>query len=303
MRSRWNIVRVLVYPPAFGLIIYDLWRTRDGLGASLLSIGWRNVLFATVVATAGSIPGFFGWRLLLGKMGTPLPVSAAARIFFPAWITRYLPGGVWPIAVHATHARALRQPPARLVTAFTASQGLSLVAALATGLLVLPTLVRADAIAWFLLPVLLVALLPLAVPPLLRALLGLLQRVIGRGEQATPLPGHGTVLHVTGLMALGWLATGLHVAVLAIPLGASPGKVLLAGVGGFALSVIAGALAVVLPAGLGVREATLGAAMAALLSGPHLVAVVALSRFATTAADFLAAAATLGLAPRVDVVA
>ena len=61
-------------------------------------------------------------------------------------------------------------------------------------------------------------------------------------------------------------------------------------VGGFALSSVVSILAVVLPAGLGAREAVLLLTLGAVLTGGALVTVVALSRILTTTADLIGAA-------------
>jgi uncharacterized membrane protein YbhN (UPF0104 family) len=96
-------------------------------------------------------------------------------------------------------------------------------------------------------------------------------------------------------MALGWLISGTHVAVLAVALGAPPAAAVTVGVGGFALSVVAGIFTVVMPGGLGIRELVLGLTLAALLTGPGLVTLVALSRVLLSVGDIVSTAAVLGL--------
>jgi uncharacterized membrane protein YbhN (UPF0104 family) len=180
--------------------------------------------------------------------------------------------------------------------AYLASQVLGLVAGMGVGLLALPRLVAADPIWWILLPILLAALVPLASPRLLAAALGFVRRLLRRRDTSGfPLPGRTTLLAVTGLSAAGWVITGLQVTVLAVALGAPLGPATLLGVGGFALSMLAGVLAVIMPSGLGVREVILGLTLATLVSGPSLVAVVALSRIVLTVGDLVSTAVVLGL--------
>jgi uncharacterized membrane protein YbhN (UPF0104 family) len=95
-------------------------------------------------------------------------------------------------------------------------------------------------------------------------------------------------------MAAGWLVSGAHVALLAVALGAGPAQAVTVGVGGFALSVVAGVVSVLMPSGLGPREVVLGLTLATLLTGPALVTVVALSRVLITVGDLLVSAAVLG---------
>ncbi len=131
-------------------------------------------------------------------------------------------------------------------------------------------------------------------PHLLGKLLGLAQRILRRGGPPITLPGWRTLLAVAGLMTVGWLITGMHIVVLAVALGANPAGALTVGIGGFALSVVAGLFTVVMPGGLGVREVVLALTLASLLTGPGLITLIALSRVLTTAADLVSTAAVLG---------
>ncbi|GGO10518.1 hypothetical protein GCM10010116_21100 [Microbispora rosea subsp. aerata] len=287
-------LRAAAYLLVLAFLGYQLWRVRHGLGASLARVGWGACVLATALAIVGGLPGFFGWRMLLAGLGTRLPLPAAVRVFFLAGLTRYLPGGVWPAVAHAAMAKPLGEPPARLAGAFLAGQGLGVIAGLGVGLVALPRLVTTGPLWWGLVPLLAAALLPLAAPRLLTTLLGVAQRVLRRGGRAPVLPGRRTLLAVTGLMAAGWLISGLHVAVLAIALGAPAAGALTIGIGGFALATVAGIFTLIMPSGLGAREAVLGLTVATLLSGPDLVALVALSRVLITAGDLVSTAVVLG---------
>jgi uncharacterized membrane protein YbhN (UPF0104 family) len=286
--------RTAAYVLALSFLAYELWGARHGLAGNLRRVGWRNALIAVALLAAGGLPGFFGWRILLTRLGTRLPLPTAIRLFFLAGLTRYLPGGIWPTVTHAALARPLGEPPARLAGALGASQGLTVIAGLGVGLLALPRLVAAHAIWWALLPVLVLALLPVFAPGLLGRLLRLAQRILRGTGPPVEMPGRGVLLAVAALMGVGWLVTGLHIVVLAIALGASPAGTLTVGIGGFALSVVAGLFAVLTPGGLGVREAVLALTLATLLTGPALVTLIILSRVLTTAADLASTAVVLG---------
>jgi uncharacterized membrane protein YbhN (UPF0104 family) len=278
-----RVLKVVAYAVAIAFLGYQLWRVRDGVGESLRAVGWANVFLATLIGVVGGIPGFFAWRLLLTKLGVCLPLVTAVRVFFLAGLTRYLPaGGVWPALAHAVAAKPLGASPGRMAGAYLAGQVLGLVAGMAVGLLALP-------------PVLVAALVPLASPRLLEAAIALLARLTRRQWDAVRLPSRGTLLAATGLSALGWVLTGLQTALFAAVLGAPLGPAVLVGVGGFALSMLAGMLAVVMPSGLGVREVVLGLTLASLVSGPDLVTVVALSRVVLTVGDLASTAVVLGL--------
>jgi uncharacterized membrane protein YbhN (UPF0104 family) len=294
-RRLWGAAQVLLCVLVVAFFGYQLWRVRDGIGPSLHAVGWGNAALATALAAVGGVPGYFGWRILLTRLDIRLPTATAVRIYFLAGLTRYLPGGVWPAVAHAAQARPLGESPVRMAGAYLVSQGLGLVAGLAVGLVALPWLVAANALWWLLLPAMFAALVPVVVPGLLGRLLVLAQRLLRRDARPPELPDPATLLASTGLMTVGWLISGLHVAVLAVALGAPPLQALTVGIGGFALSVLAGVATVVTPSGLGARELILGLTLATLLTGPGLVTLVALSRVLITVADLVPTVAVLAL--------
>ncbi|WP_431934540.1 hypothetical protein [Micromonospora sp. RP3T] len=281
----WAALRVVGYAAVLAFLGWQVWRVRHGMADSLRTVGWGAALTAGVLAAVGGVPGFVGWRVLLAGLGTRLSLRDATRVYFLAGLTRYLPGGVWPTVAHAAMARPLRQPPARLAAAFLASQGLAAVSGVLVGVLALPWLAGQSRWWWLLLPACVAAAAPVLAPGLLGRLLGAAARLLRRGDTGPLLPGRPTLLGATGLMVLGWLISGLHITVLAVALGAAPGPALPLGVGGFALSVVAGLCAVVLPTGLGVREVALALTVATLVGGPDLVTLVALSRVLLTVGD------------------
>jgi uncharacterized membrane protein YbhN (UPF0104 family) len=293
MKTTWWKIPAYLLVCAF--LAYQLWRVRDGLAASLRTVGWTNAGLATLIGIVGGIPAFFGWRILLSSLDVRLPVVTAVRVYFLAGLARYLPGGVWPTVAHAVVAKPLGASPARMGGAYLASQVLGVVAGVAASVFALPRLVSVSPLWWLLLPVLLAALVPLAAPGLLAALFSRIQRVLHKGAEGFPMPDKRTLLVVTGLNAAGWVLTGLHVTVLAVALGAPLGPATLVGIGGFALSMLAGVVTLVMPSGIGVREVVLGLTLATLVSGSGLVTLVALSRVVLTVGDLASTAAVLGL--------
>lgn len=250
-----------------------LWRERRSLGDQLMTIGPGYALLAGALVVAGLVPGMLGWRTLLEGMGARLELRDAMRLYFVGGLAKYVPGGLWPALAHAGLARSVRQPPARLAGGFLGSVVLSTVAGAAVGVFAVPVLAEAQPL-WWLLPPVALALLAAVVWA---------APVLGTRWQAAA--DRRTALRATALMGAGWVLTGLHVPVLATALGANPGRALTLGTGGFALSAVCGMLAFVLPAGLGARDLVLGLTLAAVLSGPAVVAVVALSRVLITLGD------------------
>jgi uncharacterized membrane protein YbhN (UPF0104 family) len=293
-------LKVGLYSLVVAFLCYKLWQVRQGVVTSLHIVGWGNVALATALCIVGGVPGFIGWRFLLGRLGTRLPLPTAMRLFFLAGLTRYLPGGVWPTVAHATAARPLGESPVRMGGAFAACQGLGVTGGLVVAMLALPRLIAVNAIWWLLLPAVAVALVPVAVPQFLKVLLGLAQRIFRRGTKPLELPERSTLATVTALLGLGWLITGIQLSVLAVALGASPAAALTLGVGGYAVSVTIGLFAVMTPSGLGVREILLALTLGTMLSGSRLVTLIALSRVVTTVADMGSTAVVLGLLTLID---
>jgi uncharacterized membrane protein YbhN (UPF0104 family) len=77
-------------------------------------------------------------------------------------------------------------------------------------------------------------------------------------------------------------------------LGAHDGAGVLRAIGGFALAWCVGFVAVVVPAGAGVREVLLVAVLAPVIGAGGAIAVALASRLLTTAADLMTAAAAAG---------
>lgn len=287
-------LRILGYAAVCAFLGGQVWRVRHGLLDSVASVGWPALTIATVLAAVGWVPSFFGWLDLLRGLGARLTVVEAGKVFFLAGLARYVPGGVWPVLAHAALARTLKEPPARMAAGFLASQIVGVIAGLAVGLLALPRLIAADPLWWLLVPVLLASLVPLAFPGRLRPLVRTAQRLLRRPVTDIALPDTPTTLRAGGLMLIGWLITGGHVVTLAIALGAPGYAAITVGIGGYALSVLAGGFAVLLPRGLGAREFVLGLTLASLLGGSALIAVVALSRVLLTLVDAVLTTGVLG---------
>jgi uncharacterized membrane protein YbhN (UPF0104 family) len=127
-------------------------------------------------------------------------------------------------------------------------------------------------------------------PRVLNALVGRALRVIKRAPLQERLSGRAIAVTMAAYVAA-WLCLGLQTWVLVRDLGADAVGALVPSVLGYALAASLGMVAVLLPAGIGLREVVL----VLLLTGPldrpaAAAAVVLLSRFVVTASDVVAAA-------------
>jgi uncharacterized membrane protein YbhN (UPF0104 family) len=249
-----------------------------------------------VAVLAGLVATMQVWRTLLAALGSPLPVGIAARIFFLGQVGKYIPGSMWPVLMQMELAQAARVPRSRTAVA----AALTLMTSLCAGLLValcavnFRTGVQMSGLGWvgLAIPVLLVLLHPRVV----NAAAGRLLRLTARPPLAQSLSGRAVVVAL-GWALTSWLLLGTQVWLLANRLGAPPGRTLLLAVGGFAFAWSVGFLVVFVPAGVGVRDVLLVAALAPVLDLGAATAVALVSRILMSAGDLLLAA-TAGWAAR-----
>jgi glycosyltransferase 2 family protein len=237
-----------------------------------------------------------GWRAMLADLGSPLALGPASGVLFVGQLGKYLPGSVWTVVVQAEVASRLGVPRKRTAVVGLLSVLLSALAGLAVGVLALPALLQAGGGRVYLLLVLvLLAGLACLHPRLLNALVGRALRLARREPLEHGLSGRAITVTMTAFV-LAWLALGLHVWVLVTDLGASAGAAVVPAVLGYALAASVAMLAVLLPAGIGLRELLLVVLLGGVLDRPAATAVVLLSRFLVTGSDVVAALVGWGYA-------
>ncbi|MBB5786141.1 lysylphosphatidylglycerol synthase domain-containing protein [Jiangella mangrovi] len=279
---------------AFAAAVWAIASRWDDVRAAWSELPPLTVLAAFAVALVYVLATLASWRAVLADLGSPVPPGPAARMFLVSQLGKYVPGGIWNLVAAAEIGADLRIPRRRSVTAMA----VALLVSIVTGLLVAvvavlagPADVRATyGAALIALPVLVVLLLP----PVLNRLLGVALRLLGRPPLEYPVSAAG-VARASAWALLAWLLAGLHVWLLATALGAETTLATAAlATGGYALAWTVGFLVIVVPAGVGVREAVLGLVLAGQLSGGSVVVAVLASRVLMTVADValgLAAAA------------
>ena len=257
-----------------------------------LQPGWLALALVATLANAGTA-GLM-WRRLLVDLGSRLPLTTAARVFFVGQLGKYLPGSVWPMVMQAELASDHGVARRRTAAATMVTLLLSVACGLAVVLVTLPFVpdVVPPGFGWAVF--LVVPLLVLLHPAVLDRLINTGLRKLGRDplERRTSL--RGTAVS-TGWAALSWAAAGLQVWALAVSLGA-PATVrsLALTTGGYALAWAVGFVVVIAPAGAGAREVALIAVLAPVLDQGAALVVVLLSRILFTAVDL--ALAGLGIA-------
>jgi hypothetical protein len=230
------------------------------------------------------------YRTILADLGAPLPVPAVGRLYFVGQLGKYLPGTVWVFVSIMTLGRELRIMRKTSLATTMVAFVMSIATALCTAAVLLPFGAAASVRRlWFLgllLPVLLVGLHPRVFGPALDRVL----RLARRQPMPARLTGTGT-LRAAGWQFLSWAVFGLHAWVLVIGVGGPIGLSSLAvSAGGFALAYGIGPLAVVAPAGAGVREAGMVLTLGPLVGGTAALAVALVSRVVLVGVDFAQAA-------------
>ncbi|SDU51901.1 lysylphosphatidylglycerol synthase domain-containing protein [Jiangella alkaliphila] len=250
-----------------------------------------TVLAAFALALVYVLVTMASWRAVLTDLGSAVPIGPAARMFLLSQLGKYLPGGVWNLVAAAEIGADLRIPRRRSVTVMA----VALLVSIVTGLLVAVVAVLAGppdvrdryGLALLALPLLAVLLLP----PVLNRLLGFLLRRFGRPPLEHPLSAAG-VATASAWALLAWLLAGLHLFLIVTALGAEATLATAAlTTGAYALAWTVGFLVVVVPAGVGVREAVLAVVLADQVSSGAAVVAVLASRVLMTVADL-----SLGLA-------
>lgn len=285
-----NLARILLAVLVLAAVSYavaDSWGTvkRDLARVSPEALGLSSLL-----ALLGLVFTLLGWRALLADLGSPLHLAPASGVLFLGQLGKYLPGSVWSVVAQAEVAAQLGVPRGRSTVVGLLSVAMSALSGLAVGAVALPGLLASGGDRAYLLLLLLLPLgAVLLVPKVLNELIGRALRRARREPLEHPLSGRAIVQTVVAFV-LAWLALGLHLWVLVRALGGDPSDTFVPAVFGYALAASVAMLALVLPAGLGLRELVLVLLLADHLPRSAMLAVVLLSRFVVTLGDVVAAA-------------
>ncbi|MEV6866555.1 lysylphosphatidylglycerol synthase domain-containing protein [Streptosporangium subroseum] len=259
---------------------------RDGGQIALLLAG------ALLASTVGLILGFLSWRVVLLELGSPVSGPRVARVFFVVFLSKYVPGKVPGLIAAAKVATANGVGLARLMSTAALSMSLVLLTGLTIGLLAGVQMLGAQ-VAWLAAAALLIVVV-LVRPQLVNQGANLVLRLL-RQPDPRSASARGIRLAVVA-QAVSWLVTGLHLWLLAVAMGADPLRSLGLCVGAFTLATTVGMLTVVIPDGIGVREAVLAAALTVVLPAPAAAVVAVASRLISTVSEVALGAAALAVA-------
>ncbi|MBP2706056.1 flippase-like domain-containing protein [Microbispora sp. RL4-1S] len=294
--TRGKAVRLLFLVVALGFGAWALAGQWANVSAGLARLSWPELAGSLVAVLVALSAGMLMWRALLADLGSPLPLDAAAKIFFVGQLGKYIPGSLWPVLAQMEMGRDHGIPRPRSAAAFFLTYPIYLASGLLVAAATLPVLAGESVAgyAWLLalIPVLAVALHPAVV----NGVIGFGLRKLRRPPLERPLSRRG-VLSAVGWALAGWAAYGVHLALIVHGLGATGLRAVILSFGAFALAWCLGFLVVIAPAGVGVREVAMWAALAPVLDRSSAVAVALCSRVVVSVGD-LVWAGLAGLASR-----
>jgi len=262
------------------------WRAAD--------VQWLWVAVATALALAANFVWVVGWRRLLSDLAVPTALIDLVRIFLIGNLGRYLPGGkAWQMGLVGVLATE-RGLPATVLAGTSLLHG-------AIGMIVGAVLLAATGGAslglapmWMAVPILGIVGL-LATPSILRAWPAL------RTLVARFLPSIDTVTVATMFVLImsavaSWLGWGAALYALARALLPDPVASLTTYLAAWIGPGLAGLVAVMAPAGLGVRDALMQTTLtAAGLGGAQAIVIAVVSRVWTTLVEVLPALVLLAI--------
>jgi uncharacterized membrane protein YbhN (UPF0104 family) len=249
---------------------------RIGLAAAFGALG--SVLIALVCT-------MLVWRVLMAGLGSPLLVSVASRVLFVGQLGKYLPGSVWPVLAQMELATEHDVPRHRTAAASVINMGVSLLAALLTGLVTLPFTGGVAQYWWGFLIAL--PLLVCLYPPVLNRLLRLGFKILKRDPPDQALSGRVVIVSMAWYV-VSWIFYGVQIYVMALRVGVRPLSGLPLCIGAFALSWAIG-FVTPSPAGAGFRDVLLVVFLSTQMSSHDAAAITLVSRVATTVADGITA--------------
>lgn len=271
-----------------GAVALALWSNWDQVEPHLRAISGQAWIAAAGAALLAPLLTLLGWRRVLADLGSPLPIGQSTAVFLVGQLGKYVPGSVWAIVAQTEMAARFGVPRRRAGVAGMVAVAMSLLTGAVMGVPAVLAIVNAEQVV--ILGFVAVACVVLAIslyPPVLNRAVTKALRMLRRPPLEHELSGRA-VVSIALWYLLAWLAAGASAAVLArdlAPQVENPAAFFLVCVSGLAAATSVGMLSVILPAGVGVREAVLLILLAGFMTLPAATAVAILVRFLTIIAD------------------
>ncbi len=305
-RRRSGLLRLLWIPLvllASGFAAWALIANWSAAVAAFAKLSAAELTLAGLAAVGSAVLAGQMWSGLARELGATARWPVLARVFFVGQLGKYLPGPGWPVVLQGTLGGRAQQSARSTAGAGVFCAALAPVVGVPLGLL----LVLAGApgqvsrLAWLALPLL--PLLVLLRPAVFNRVLAVVLRLARRPPVTISLSPKAFGRAI-GWQVAAWLAIGAQTGVLVHGVADhSTARLTILGAGAAVLAYCAGMLALVLPAGLGVREGVLVLLLAPGLGTGQAAAVAVSSRLLLICADLLLAAVALLTAGRTGALA
>lgn len=291
--DRLSKLRPVISWAAIGVVVLfavlALRSTWSEVADSLGDIAVLDLVAASLLVVVGLGGWCWSWTAVLRGRGVDLGRREAGTVYFAAQLGKYVPGSVWPALIQAAAGR--RHGVARR-TMLVAYVTWMMVVAATAGVVGAGAVLAEGLGAWRAFVAVIAAggaafsgVVVFDRGPAARASDTAKVPVFDRLRSVTALGPHAGTRSVLAATVAS-IAFGLQSWVLARSLGADFGDLPVV-VGGSALAYLAGLAALPLPAGAGVREVVIVAAMAGVLDRPSAVAVALMSRAMTMIAEVI----------------
>ncbi len=248
------------------------------------------MVLAFLATLAALMCSLMVWRSVLADLGSPLPLDDAFRIMFIGQLAKYIPGSLWPVLGQMELAADRGVPRARTGVSVLLSSGLMVCTGGVVGAATVPFVAAGSATRYLWLLVVVPIGMTVLSPPVLNRILNVLLRVLRRSTLQQGVSVRGLAV-AGGWAILSWAFNGAMTYALLGRLAGHGGDILLLSVGAYALSWVAGFLAIFAPAGAGVREAVMVAIVGTHTSTGVALTVTLVSRGFAVVADAVAGAA------------
>lgn len=292
MNNTWKIVRIVLGTLLVGLAVRQLVRAFGDAQAAPIEWHLKPLLLIASALVTWSMYAvlILAWRRLVTAWGQAMTFRSAVRIWIVSSLGKYLPGKVWAIAGMAVMAGQVGVAPWVATGAAVLNQALS-VAAGAVVVGVTGTSLLEAQYPWIrvalaiLVGVSVAGMLFLMWPGAVERLLALAR--VRPDKPAAPAPA--ALLLAAGANIVAWCGYGTALWLLAHGV-LDRAPTLVQCIGAFAASYVAGLVAVVAPAGLGVRESVFILMLQGTLGAPGAAALAIASRVMLTITEVGAAA-------------
>ncbi len=291
MNKAWRVVRLVLGAGLVALALRQLWHAWTDAQAAPIEWHIRPLLLlgSALLTWAMYAVLILAWRGLVTAWGQSMTLRSASRIWIVSSLGKYLPGKVWAIAGMAVMAGQVGVAPWVATGAAVLNQALSIAAgAVVVG--VTGTSLLETQYPWIRMA--LAILLGASIAGILFLMWpGAVQRVLAlarvkAGKPVAPTPLSLALAATANIVA--WCGYGAALWVLAHAV-LDQAPTLAQCIGAFAASYVAGLVAVVAPAGLGVRESVFILMLQGSLGAPAAAALAIASRVMLTITEVGAA--------------